>query len=301
MISRRLLALAAAAAALHSSPARAGPWLPGAWHFYLELRESFQLADRRFDASGSLAPVRAVDASGMLVPSSFRDAQTSLYGELGVATRLAALVELVGVRAVWQPLPDGSSRGAVGASALTLGAKLLLFDDQVTAALIGRVIVPLGATDGPVPLDAGDLRADLVLSVGKLFEERPFFVAGELGVRLNSSADVTDPVLNKLVTIDYAPEILFAAQAGYTFLVRRRGLERAVVMVQLEGRYGTAAPVEDGRGSLTPPSARFIKVGPMLAWAPLRHFEIHLGASVFAWGRGLPMMIETSGGVAVSY
>jgi hypothetical protein len=298
---RRALALFAL---LLLAPARAhaGPWVPGRWHFYAQLRESFLFADQRYDARGDLQPIRLVlDASGQTAEASYRQALTDLYLELGLASRLAVIADFHALSAIVEPVAVAPSRSAVGASDLWLASKLLLFDDEIAAALEVAMTVPLGRATAAIPLGQGDFSTDFVLLLGKLFERPSLFFSVEAGLRLRSYAEVADPNQpGRTLTQEFAHQIRFAGSAGWQWLARKRGLAALLVSAKFEGAYALAAPVEDGLGLLDPRAPSYFKLGPELGYTPVRGLSFVLGAHYFVAARSLPAMAEIALGLGVN-
>jgi hypothetical protein len=282
-------------------PAAAGPWEPGRWHFYLQLRESALVADQRYDASGKLQPIAvALDASGATAPSSYRQLLTDLFGELGLAARLSVLFDFRAVSAIWQPLPGAPAHQAVGPSDLYLAGKLLLFDDELSAAVQIGVTVPIGSATAAVPLGAGDLRTDFTLLLGKLFEHPEIFLSIEAGARLRGAAQVGDPhAPGQMVSVQYSHEVRAAAQAGYTWRPDRPFLRALVFAIKLEGAYALQTPVEDGLGILVAQAASYLKLGPEITWRPRRGLDVTVGGHYFVAGRSLPAFGEAA--LAIGY
>jgi hypothetical protein len=292
MMRPRLVALTLL---LVAAPATAGPWLPGRWHFYLQLRESVLAADQRYDSTGALRPIALADATGATQPSSYRELLTDLYGELGLAQRLSVLVDFRALEAIWQPIAGAAARRAIGPSDLYLAGKLLLFDDELSAALQVGVGVPAGSATADVPLGQGDLRTDFLLLVGKLFEHPEVFVSVEAGVRLRGAAVVADPHAPGMTTsVEYSHEIRGAAQAGYTVRPDRRGLRALVFALKLEGAYALQTPVEDGLGTLVAPAASYLKLGAEITWRPRAGIDLTLGGHYFVAGRSVPAFAEAA-------
>lgn len=297
-------ALALALLALAPSVARAGPWLPGRYHFYLQLRESVEIADQRYDATGDLAPIRAVvDGAGPRT-AAYRELLTDLFAEVGLSARLSLLADFQALSAIFQPLDGLPARSHAGVSDLWLAAKLLLFDEEVTATLLAGISIPIGDAASAIPLGQGDVRADVQILVGKLFPRRDLFVDAMLGVRLRGSAEVADPQAfaspGRTTTAAYSNELRFAAAGGYSWLARRRALSSLIAQLKLEGAYAFDRAPDDGLGLLVPRAASYVKLGPELAWTPVRGVQIVLGGSYFVWGRGLPALGEVALALAVS-
>lgn len=281
---------------LQAAPAAAGPWLPGRYHFYLQLRESALAADQRYDSTGALQPIAiALDASGATARSGYRELLSDLYGEVGLASRVSVLVDFRALAAIWQPIPGAASRSAIGASDLTLAGKLLLFDDELSAAVQVGVTVPTGSATAAVPLGAGDVRTDFTILVGKLFEHPDVFVSVEAGARLRGAAEVADGhAPGRTVSVQYSHEVRAAAQAGYSWRPDRRGLRALVFAVKLEGAYALSSPVEDGLGLLVSPAASYLKLGPEITWRPRPGLDVTVGGHYFVAGRALPAFGEAA-------
>src|SRR6185369_7131511 len=97
------------------------------------------------------------------------------------------------VNAVVQPIRGAPDRDAVGIGDLKLGGKLLLFDDEVTAALLVALTAPTGSSTGAIPLGQGDLRTDFMLLLGKAFLRPDLYLSAEVGFQLRSAATIADP------------------------------------------------------------------------------------------------------------
>jgi hypothetical protein len=269
---------------LHSL-AWAGPWGPGRWHFYAQLRESAEFADERFDADADRKPIRAVGGA----TQSYREALSDLYFEVGMAARLSLLLDWRFLSALWQ-VPQPSR---VGVSDLFLGAKLILFDDEVSAAIQCGLWVPAGASTGSLPLGPGDLRGDFMLLLGKIFDRPSIFISAELGVRVRGSAKVSDQN-GGTIQRQYSHEIRYAAAAGYTWQARRRGLAFLGISVKLEGAYAVDSPVDDPLGPLEPQAGTYLKLGPQVTWGIGRGVQLSLEGNTFVVGRALPAMSEVA-------
>lgn len=284
-------ALVLASVLLVGAPALAGPWVPGRWHFWAQLRESVLIADQRYDAAGGLAPIQgqyqAPDGTTALSRARYRWLLTDLYAELGLASRLSVLLDFYALSAIWQPFDDAPaySKSAVGVSDLFLGAKLLLFDEEITASILAAVTVPTGALTATLPLGPGDVRGDFVLQVGKIFERPSIFVTADFGARLRG--------------MSYSHELIYAAQVGWTWHAHRRALHALTVSLKLEGRYALGAAVEDGLGVLNPQSGQYTKLGPEVGFSVGRGFTLSAGGHYFVAGRSMPAFGEVA--LALTY
>jgi hypothetical protein len=275
--------------------------VPGRWHFYLELRQAALFADGRYDAAGARQPIFAVSDGGARVAASYLQAFTTLYAEVGLAQRLSVLTMFGLLDAVDQPLAGVGARRAVGVSDLMLGGKLLLFDDEVTAALKVALTAPTGSATGALPLGPGDLRTDFMLLVGRAFFRPNIYLSGEVGVRLRGAAVVADPEQpGQRVLAQYAHEIRYAAQAGYTVHPDRRGARAVGLALKLEGSYALAPAVEDGLGVLNPIAGSYLKLGPQLLWSPRGGVSLTVDGHYFVAGRSMPAFGEVAVAVGVS-
>jgi hypothetical protein len=258
------------------------------------------LADRRYDAAGERRPIAlTLDDSGATAPTSYRQALTNLYFELGLATRLSLALDFIVLDFVAQPLAGRAARSAFGVSDLRLAAKLLLFDDELTVSLLAAVTAPTGSATTAVPLGPGDVRTDLMVLVGKLFERPRLHVVAELGVRLRASATVVDPARpSERIPRQYSHELRYGATLGYTRLFARRALAALTLSARLEGAYAFTRAVEDDLGLLNPVAASYTKIGPELTWAPTRAWQVSVGGHYFVAGRSIPAMGEIALGLA---
>ncbi len=287
---------------LSSGPALAGPWLPGTGHGYLQLRQGWSYTRDRFDADGNRVRVMAVAPDGSVVPSAWQLAETNFYVEAGVLSRLAFTLDWNALRGLWQPLPGQAAIHALGVSDLTLGAKLLVFDDVLALAIVAAVTAPTGSSTARLPLGQGDTRTELGISIGKTFEPVPLFVDASLSFVLRTSAQVTDPRdPSRTLLVSYSPEVRYVLRGGYALRRRRRGLERLVFSLRLDGRQSTGAPTEDGLGLLTPAASALLRLGGEIAWVPQRHLELSLSGGGFVYGRALPAVNELALGLAFLY
>lgn len=301
---RPVASLLVVACALVALPRRAeaGPWMPGRYHFYLQLRESFAFADDRYDARGDRQPIRlALDASGATAPSGYREWLSDLFAEVGLAARLSLLVDFRFFAAQSQPVSGRPDPSSVGPSDLWLAAKLLLFDDELTSAFEFALTVPTGDATTSVPLGQGDVRADLLLLLGKLFEKPDLFFSVEAGLRLRGSATVADPhAPGQTTVVQYSHELRMAAQGGYRLAPVRRGLDSILFAVKLEGAYAFQAPVEDNLGILVSETASYFKLGPEITWSPTSYLHVVVGGHYFVAGRSTPAFAEIAAALAVS-
>src|SRR5688572_26671864 len=296
---RLVLALLALLAVGGSRRAWAGPWIPGRWHFYLQLRQSVMIADRRYDAGGDLRAIAVALADGSTAPARYRQALSSLYFELGLGARLALFLDWLALDYVVQVASSRPDRSAFGVSDLRLGAKLLLFDDELTATLQAAVVAPTGSPTTAVPLGPGDVRAEFTLLVGKIFDRPRLHLAAELGVRVRSSATIADPSRpGALIVRQYSHELVYRLTVGYTRLFARRGVSSLVFAARVEGGYAFLRPTEDGLGILVPEAASYTKLGPEITWAPYPSWQVSLGGHYFVAGRAIPAMGELALGLA---
>src|SRR5262249_43207229 len=136
------------ALAIVLAPARAiaGPWLPAPGKLYLELRESFDTTEQGFDSEGHRRRLQTLSDDGLPVATRLYDAHTKLYGEIGLATRLALIVELDALGVVVTPRAGHSARGAVGLGDLAAGFRLQLLDEEVACAIDARLGIPTGSS-----------------------------------------------------------------------------------------------------------------------------------------------------------
>jgi hypothetical protein len=295
---RRIIIIVVVLSWLTDGRAQAGPWIPRAWHFLVYLRQSVELAGDRYDVEGQRSPGSAITDQGTLVRSFMGESTTAIGGEVGVASRLALTLDFLAFRAAWQRMGEAGNRSSLGVSDLALGAKLLLFDDEVTATLQVNVTFPTGSATSSVPLGPGDTRADFLVLVGKVFERVPLFASAEAGVSLRSAAQVTDPLVpGTTKTIEYSSQIIYGATVGYTFVTKGRRPDRITFMARAEGRYSLGRATDDGVDSFTPVSPTLLKLGPTIAWMPIPSLEIDLGGAYFVLGRTVPAFGEAVLGI----
>ena len=275
--------------------------MPDPGHFYLELRGLFVTAAQGFDQAGSRRALRADSPLGA-VPARLRDGQALLYGEVGLATRLAVVADLAVVRSVTLARDGAGNLSAVGPGDLHVGLRLVVLDEEVTCALEARLGVATGRSAGPVPLGPGDLRGDLVLHLGRVWERVPLFVQLALGAELRSSGTqrIDGPTLggaSHTVSVDYAPGLVYAAELGY--LARLGERLRLSPVVRVDGQHGTHAPTTSAPASMevdpvAPASLRFLRVTAQLSVevrvsARRRDALVFsVGGGAFVWGQGLP-------------
>ena len=303
---RALLALGVLAC---GSVAHAGAWVPDPGHFYLELRGLFITTAQGFDTRGARRTLRADSPLGA-VPARLRDGQAILYGEVGLATRLAVVADLAVLRSVTLARDGTSNLSAVGVGDLHAGLRLVLLDEEVTCAIEARLGIPTGRSDGAVPLGPGDLRGELVLHLGHVWERVPFFVQLALGAELRSSGtqridvSVVPQGASRTVSVDYAPALVYAAEVGY--LARTTGGRvRFSPVVRIDGQHGTRAPSANAPASadvdpVAPASMRYLRVSAQVS-AELRPSRrrpdaviVSAGGGAFVWGQGLPAAAQVS-------
>jgi hypothetical protein len=295
--------------------ATAGPWLPAPGKLYLELRESFDTTSQGFDSDGNRHRLRTLSDDGLPVATRLYDAHTKIYGEIGLATRLAIVVELDALSVVAMPRAGHSARRAVGLGDLAAGFRLQLLDEEVACAIDARLGIPTGSADDPQPLGTGDLRGEFVLSVGRVFERVPIVVAVELGARLRSSGtqraqaagrtatlvDPLDPSSLAKVRIDYSSELVYGLWIGWLGRIGER--VRITPRVTVDGRHGFSAPEALPIDPVAPASMRLLRLGAQIAVAvalrgrrpqPAASVHVGLGGGAFVWGQGLPAAGELS-------
>jgi hypothetical protein len=304
---------------------------------YLELAEQFITTARGFDATGHLRPLQTLRDDGTPVATRLYDASTRLYGEVGLATRLALVTQLTVLRAIATPRAGETARDAAGIGDLLAGFRLQLLDEEVSCALDARLGIPTGAADAPQPLGTGDLRGEVMLSVGRMGERLPIFFVIELGARLRASgtqraqaagraAPGTDPLSpltpGERVEIDYASEILYGGELGY--VVRAGERLRITSRIALDGRHGLTAPASLPIDPVAPSSVRLVRLGASLSIGavlgrrrptagqamtqpmtqpitqPITQIDVRLGGGGFVWGEGIPAAGELSLALGVS-
>lgn len=250
------------------------------------------------------------------MPSRLYDAGLHVYGEVGVATRLAVLAGFQLLRGLsLAPESPGSGAGttALGIGDLDAGLRLLLFDEEVTCSLQATLGIPTGRSDASLPLGTGDLRGAFVLSVGRVGARVPLFFSVDLGGNIRGSGRQRAMGLvgdGTTVTIDYASELLYAGELGYLVSREPRGRRvRLSPRVRLDGRYGTRAPTTPTAAALVeapiaPESVRFVRLSAALGVeiavgrpsrsTPITSLIIDLSGGAFVWGEGLPAAGQAS-------
>jgi hypothetical protein len=238
-----------------------------------------------------------------LVPTRLDDGGLQLYGEVGIATRLAVVAD-------FQPLHSlrlargGSDVTAVGTGDLDAGLKLLLFDEEVTCSLQATLGIPTGRSDAALPLGTGDLRGAFVLSIGHVWDRVPLFFSVDLGAIVRSSGD--QRVNGVTTTIDYASELVYAGELGYLAKLSER--VRLTPRVRLDGQHGVRKPTTPVPSDLidapiAPESVRFVRVTAGIgvdvalssrARGPVTHLLVDATGGAFVWGEGLPAAGQVS-------
>jgi hypothetical protein len=303
--------------ALLSNDGFASPWVPAPGHFYLELRETFDTTAQGFDASGSRRSLGVLAADGTVSGTRLYDAQTRLYAEVGIATRLAFVARFTLLRDVDLTRPAERGSHALGLGDLDAGFRVQLLDEEVACALEATLGIPTGRADGAQPLGSGDLRGQVLLSIGHIGQHLPFYVVIDLGAQLRSSArqsalaaGVSMPggVGASTVSIDYASELVYALELGYVARLGER--LRLFSRVTLDGRYGLTAPPVLPIDPIAPESMRFVRVGAGLGLeiaprskaasrSPLRML-VQVSGGAFVWGEGLPAAGDVSVALGIS-
>ncbi|MEO6951003.1 MAG: hypothetical protein ABI321_04245 [Polyangia bacterium] len=294
--------------ATHAGTAHAGAWVPEPGHFYLELRGLFVTATQGFSPDGGRRQLKAGSsltlsgAPGGATPARLRDGAALVYGEIGLATRLAVVVDFTLVRSVTVERQDTRALSSVGVGDLHAGLRLVLLDEEVSCAIEAKLGIPTGRSDGEVPLGTGDLRGELTLHLGHVWERVPFFVQVALGAELRGSGTqrVESPSFMSSVhdvNVDYASELVYAAEVGYLARIGER--VRLSPSIRVDGVYGTRKPTTDEPASLevdpiAPASMRYLRLTAQLA-AEIRPSPkkpgavvVGLGGGAFVWGQGLP-------------
>jgi len=314
--SAALLALALLCATRTS--ARAGPWLPEPGRVYIELRELFSTTAQGFAADGHRRSLHTLTDDGASVATRFYEARSRVYAEIGLATRLALVADLVLLDMISMPREGGRARAATGVGDLDAGVRLQLFDEEVACALQVTLGIPTGHADEAQPLGTGDLRGQLVLSFGKIWERTPIFFTAELGARIRSSGTQrslaaglppTDPLSapdTTRSTINYASELLYGLELGYLWRVSER--VRITPRLTLDGRHGLTAPVVLAIDPVAPTSVRLLRLGASIGVGrelrsrgkAVARLELHVGGGAFVWGQGLPAAGEVTVAVGLS-
>ncbi len=310
--------LATLIVALSSADGFASPWLPAPGHFYLELRETFDTTAQGFDASGSRHSLGVLAADGTVVGTRLYDAQTRLYAEVGLATRLAFVARFTLLRDVdLSKRPSEPGSRAIGIGDLDAGFRVQLLDEEVACALEATLGIPTGRADGMQPLGTGDLRGQVLLSIGHSGQRLPFYVVIDLGAQLRSSArqsalaagsPMPGDVGASTIDIDYASELVYALELGYVARLGER--LRLFSRLTLDGRYGLRAPSTLPIDPIAPASLRFVRVGAGLGLeiaprpkaasrSPLRVL-VQVSGGAFVWGEGLPAAGDVSVALGIS-
>lgn len=295
-----------------SKGALAGPWLPAPGRVYVELREQFSSTAQGFDSNGGRRRLHTLTDDGLPVPTRLYEARSRVYSEIGLATRLALVADLTLLDTISTPRAGRAARAATGVGDLSTGLRVQLLDEEVACSLSVTLGIPTGRSDEAQPLGSGDLRGEVVLSFGKIWERTPVFFAAELGARLRSSGtqrtlaaglapvDALGAPADARSTINYASELLYAVELGYLWSLGER--LRLTPRVMLEGRHGLSAPLPLTIDPVAPTSMRFVRIGAALGFGvPLgsrrdarqaekvkARLEVQVGGGAFVWGQGLP-------------
>jgi hypothetical protein len=309
--------LAALLLALFANDSSASPWVPAPGHFYLELRDSFDTTAQGFDANGSRRSLSTFSSAGAVVSSRLYDAQTRLHAEVGIATRLAFIASFTLLRDVDLTRPAERGSHALGIGDLDAGFRVQLLDEEVACALEATLGIPTGRADGAQPLGTGDLRGQVLLSIGHIGQRVPFYVAVDLGAQLRSSAKqsalaagtpMPGVIGASTFDIDYASELVYAFELGYIARLGER--LRLFSRVTLDGRWGLTTPPTLPIDPIEPESLRFLRLGAGLGLeiaprsrsamrSPLRVL-VQLSGGAFVWGEGLPAAGDVSFALGIS-
>lgn len=148
-------ALAAAALALFTSLADAGPWNRRAGGVYAKLGYNHLRATELATPAGEVVGI----------PAYVKD-EATLYAEYGLSDRFTAVVDLIGYR--WSEIEGFESAGGIGDLRLALQWQLAQRGASVFA-LRGTVQAPTGDEtkgDGLLPTGSGVWEGDIVASAG---------------------------------------------------------------------------------------------------------------------------------------
>lgn len=284
--------------------------MPAPGHFYLELRQHFATTAQGFDADGGRRRLSTTSSLGVPVAAHLYDAQTALYAELGLATRLALIADFAVLRSVSLTRPDERARSGLGLGDLRAGLRLVLLDEEVSCAIDAKLAIPTARSDGEVPLGPGDLRGEFTLSAGKTWDRIPFVVVVEVGARLRTSGKQRLAATSAFMTptaieLDYASELTYALGLGYSARVGER--LQLSPRISLDGRHGFSAPNDSAPAlpfvdPLHPRSVRVLRLGASLGFGislggagrQLRRIDVQVGGGAFVWGEGLPAAGEAT-------
>ena len=292
--------------------------MPEPGHFYLELRGLFVTATQGFAPSGDRRRLEARSSvvnglAGGPVNARLLDGAALIYAEVGLATRLALVADFALARSVTVEREGTRDLSSTGIGDLHAGLRLVLLDEEVTCAVEARLGIPTGRSDGAVPLGTGDLRGELSLHLGHVWERVPFFLQVALGAELRGSGTqrVESPGLTSSVheaSVDYASGLVYAAEVGY--LARIGARLRLSPVVRVDGLYGTRRPSTEEPASLyvdpvAPASLRYVRLSVQLS-AEIATAQrergrgaviVSVGGGAFVWGEGLP----AAGQLALGY
>ena len=289
--------------------AQAGAWVPEPGQFYLELRGIFVTATQGFAPSGARRRLEARSLvmnglAGGAVNARLTDGAAQLYGEVGLATRLALIADFSLAHAVTVEREGTRDLSSAGIGDADVGLRLVLLDEEVSCAVEARLGIPTGRSDGEVPLGSGDLRGEFTLHLGRVWEHVPFFVQVALGAELRGSGTqrVESPGLTSSVHathVDYASGLVYAAEVGYVARVGER--LRLSPALRVDGLYGSRRPSTEEPASLyvdpvTPASLRYVRLSVQLSaeFSTAQRTRgrgaviVSLGGGAFVWGQGLP-------------
>jgi len=297
---RRLLVACLALLTGRTPQADAAAWNLPPRSLYVKVSYLASSANDQFGFDGSTRPL--VDG---LTDYPWADRSVYAYAEYGLLPRLTLTAGLPLKRIVVHDSQYRYQTEGLGDAAAGLRLGLLSRGPWVLAG-VSSLEIPTGYhRDTRPPLGAGQVDLSLGVEAGRSFYPRPAWAAAGLRYRIRSSvyvagtggasgasAGAADPAASK---IDYADEMLYDLQFGWTFV------GRITVTPAIRGAH--AFRTDGNAFTLTslPSTERWLKAGGGVTVRLAPHYDVSVEAMQTLKGRNTSRSIDLAFGVATSW
>lgn len=253
-----------ALALLWPGDARAGAWAQEDMGLYAKLSAAHARATRQYKTDGETFQLLSEDEKG-----DYRSTALFLYAEYGLLPSLTITVSGSLTTAVVE------SRliriRTTGLSDVHLGAKYQFLDSPFVLSVGVDSRIPTGYTPDPAAAKAPTLGLGVYaweghLQIGKSFYPVPVYASANAGFRYRGSRTSRGGE-----TVDYPPELPYAAEIGYS------PFDWLTIRARADGVHGFGDPEDLNAFSLSPLTQSYLNVGPGLVFDLPGALQLDLG------------------------
>jgi hypothetical protein len=288
-----LLAAALLSASVLVVPRRAhaGAWAQENNGLYAKLSLAWSTANAQFKENGETFQLVSEDVTG-----DFTTTGALLYAEYGLLPRVTIYTNTLFQRMV---LDSEIQRASVtGFGDLWMGTRVQFLDKPLVLSASAAGKFPTGYTPDPglmIPvLGNGVHEVEGRLLVGKSFWPVRLYASGEIGYRHRGSRQAAGGG-----TVDFADEIPYFVEIGYSIPVGAKALDSILVRGVLNGLQGLGDPENLDAFSLTPLTQSFLKVGPSIILTTFGSVQINVDYAYTLLGVNMVRSHDVLVGVAI--